>query len=297
MPLETMKTVLGRAQRGEYAVPAFNVCNSEYVNAVFTASSESKAPVIFAIHPVEIEHAGIETITAMIKAKAEQHPYPVVMHLDHGDSFERAAQCIRYGFTSVMYDGSELPFEDNVRNTHEIVRLAHAVGVSVEGELGVVGGTEGDSYAHGESFAEDQLTDPDTAHEFVMRTGIDSLAVAIGTAHGFYKGEPRIDLERLARIRDAVDIPLVLHGGSGIPEATIKETIRLGICKINISSEFKRAFHQGLVKRMGEVPDQWDPLEVFPAATTESIKLLKEKLQLFGAVDQAIATYEGAAVG
>ncbi len=285
-----MKTVLDAAQRGHYAVPAFNVCANEHIDCVFAVSRQLQAPVIIAIHPVEIEYFGMRQITDVIKTRAVDHAYPVVMHLDHGDSYERAMDCIVHGFTSVMYDGSVLPFDQNVANTREVVRAAHAVGVSVEGELGLVGGTEGDTYAHTEGLSDDQLTDPAMAVRYVEETGVDSLAVAIGTAHGFYKGEPRIDVDRLAAIRKQVTIPLVLHGGSGTPTPTIKRVIELGICKINISSEFKRAYHEGLAAAMAADPDCWDPLLLFPKGKDRARGLLQEKFELFGSAGKAART-------
>lgn len=287
MPLVRMNTVLRDAQARGFGVPAFNVCNLEYVDAVFKAALAAKAPVILSLHPVEIEHGGIVELTSIIRSRAERHPYPVVMHLDHGDSFERAVECIMHGFTSVMFDGSTLPYEDNIASSREVARVAHAVGVDVEGELGLIGGAEGDAYAHVEGLSEDQLTDPAVAKDFVERSGIDSLAVAIGTAHGFYRGEPRIDLERLEAIRAVVDVPLVLHGGSGNPLDKVQACIKLGICKINIASEFKRAYHQGLAAKMAEDPDQWDPLALIPSAMESAHALLVSKLEQFGAAGKA----------
>lgn len=287
--LVPMNVVLRDAQRRGYGVPAFNVCNLEYVDAVFKAADAMRAPVIISLHPVEIEHGGLEELTSIIRSRAARHPYPVVMHLDHGDTFERAVACIQHGFSSVMFDGSTYPYEENIERTREVVRVAHAAGVDVEGELGLIGGAEGDAYAHVDGLRADDLTDPSQARDFVERTGIDSLAVAIGTAHGFYRGEPHIDLERLAEIRAVVDVPLVLHGGSGNPLEKVQACIRSGVCKINIASEFKRAFHAGLAAEMAASPDQWDPLVLFPAAKASAHELLCQKLEQFGAAGKAAA--------
>lgn len=287
MPLVRMNTVLLDAQRRSYALPAFNVCNLEYVDAVFRAALERRAPVIISLHPVEIEHGGMEELTSIIRIKAARHPYPVVMHLDHGDTFERAVDCILHGFTSVMFDGSSLPYEENIAGSREVVRVAHAAGADVEGELGLIGGAEGDAYAHADALSTDQLTDPDLAKDFVERSGVDSLAVAIGTAHGFYRGEPRIDLERLAAIRRVVDVPLVLHGGSGNPIDKVQACIRQGVTKVNISSEFKLAYHQGLQRSLQDEPDQWDPLVVIPRAKEAAHELLCLKFDQFGTSGKA----------
>ncbi len=287
MPLATMTSVLREAQKGRYAVPAFNVCTNEHIDCVFDVSLKLRTPVIIAIHPVEIAFFGMKEITRVIQSRAETHPYPVVMHLDHGDSYDTAVQCMVHGFTSVMFDGSTLPLEENIAHTREIVKAARAAGVSVEAELGLVGGTEGDAYAHTDGFSDDQLTDPETAVEFIKQTGADSLAVAIGTAHGFYQGEPRIDVDRLMEIRKRVEVPLVLHGGSGISDTMIQTVIQEGICKINISSEFKRAYHQGLTDAMEGHPDVWDPIILYPEAKQHAKQLLKEKFELFGSVNQA----------
>ena len=287
MPLVRMNTVLRDAQQRSYGVPAFNVCNLEYVDAVFRAAEVSRAPVIVALHPVEIEHGGMVELGSIIKSKARRHPYPVVMHLDHGDTFERAVDCIMHGFTSVMFDGSSLPYEENIAGSREVVRVAHAAGVDVEGELGLIGGAEGDTYAHAEALSADQLTDPGLAQDFVSRSGVDSLAVAIGTAHGFYRGVPRIDVERLRAIRRVVDVPLVLHGGSGNPIETVQECIGCGISKINISSEFKLAYHEGLRQSIEREPEQWDPLVVIPRAKAAAHELLCLKFEQFGSAGKA----------
>ena len=287
MALVRMNTVLRDAQKRSYGVPAFNVCNLEYVDAVFRAAEASRAPVIISLHPVEIEHGGMVELTSIIRSKASRHPYAVVMHLDHGDSFERAVDCILHGFTSVMFDGSSLPYEENIAGSREVARVAHAAGVDVEGELGLIGGAEGDAYAHANALSEDQLTDPALAQDFVTRSGVDSLAVAIGTAHGFYRGVPRIDVERLRAIRRVVDVPLVLHGGSGNPIDTVQACIGCGICKINISSEFKLAYHQGLRRSIEQEPEQWDPLVVIPRAKEAAHELLCLKFEQFGSAGKA----------
>ena len=287
MTLVSMREVLHDAMKNQYAVPAFNVCNLEYAKAVIETAEEVNAPVIVAIHPVENEYAGIDVLSNIIKTLAEKVSVPVVLHLDHGDGIRNTVQSLKYGFTSVMYDGSQYEFDENVNKTKEIVRIAHSVNVPVEAELGIVGGAEGDDYVHVDSLDTDQLTDPDKAVEFVEKTGIDSLAVAIGTAHGLYIGEPRIDIERLKQIRSKVDIPLVLHGGSGTPEDVIGECIKNGISKINIASELKFAFHHGIIDVMNDRPEVYEPLIVLEAAKKAAKKLVKSKFELFQTVGKA----------
>ena len=287
MPLVKMRDLLKDAQKNNYAVPAFNVCNLEYLQCVFKAAEEMKAPVIIAIHPLEYNYAGIEEITSLVEIMAKKSDVPVVMHLDHGEKIEYVIECIQNGFNSVMFDGSKQSYEENTKITKEIVKVAHSVGIDVEAELGLVGGAEGDDYAHLDGLSVDQLTDPKQAKEFVDKTDVDSLAVAIGTAHGLYKGEPEIDLDRLKKINDIVDIPLVLHGGSGTPDKVLKKCISLGICKVNIASEFKNAFHQGMMKRAKNNPDIYEPRDILAAGKEEAIKLLKNKLKLFNAAGMA----------
>jgi len=287
MALVSMREVLQDAMKNQYAVPAFNVCNLEYAKAVIEAAEEMNAPVIIAVHPVENKYAGIEVLSNIIKTLAGKANVPVVLHLDHGDGIKNTVKSLMHGFTSVMYDGSQYAFDENVQNTREIVEIAHSANIPVEGELGIVGGAEGDDYVHVDSLDENQLTDPDQAVEFVEKTGIDSLAVAIGTAHGLYIGEPRIDIERLKQIRAKVDIPLVLHGGSGTPEAVIVECIKNGISKINIASELKFAFHNGITEVINDRPEVYEPLIVLEAAQNAAKKLAKSKFELFKTVGMA----------
>jgi len=203
---------------------------------------------------------------------------PVAIHLDHGDSFERTIQCINHGFTSVMLDVSHLSYEGNLAATKEVVRIAHAAGITVEGELGRIGGEEAgidvtDSDAH--------LTDPAEAMHFVKETGIDVLAVAIGTAHGFYKSEPKIRIELLKKLADKISIPLVLHGGSGIAPEVIRETISLGIAKINICTEFVAAFSDTFVREQSEPEFKYNVPGVFTKPRQAAKKLVEQKIRLF----------------
>ena len=217
MTLVSSKKLLKDAQKGGYAVGAFNAENMEMVQAVVAAAEAKRSPVIIQTTPGTLKYADTDMFTAMAQAAAENADVPVVMHLDHGDSFDTAMKAFRSGYTSIMIDGSHSPFEENIALSSSVADVCRPVGVNVEAELGKVGGKE-DDLDGGEGAG---LTVPSEAKEFVDRTGIDSLAVAIGTAHGIYKGEPHVDVERLKEIREVVDIPLVLHGTSGVPDDTV----------------------------------------------------------------------------
>lgn len=229
--------ILKDAQRGKYAVAAFNVYNLETVQAAIHVAEQENQPVIIALGERYFPTVDVEGFAALVKAMAEKTSIPVALHLDHAYEKESIIRAIRCGFTSVMFDGSAYALEENVRRTKEIVEIAHMAGVSVEAEIG--------SLAKGEFSDEEEgtgtLTDPKAAKEFVEATGVDFLAAAIGTVHGMYKGEPKIDLPLLEKIGQAVDVPLVLHGGSGTPESVIKQAIDLGICKVNVNTEVSMA--------------------------------------------------------
>ena len=224
MPFVTSKQILLDAQQGGYAVGAFNVENLEMVQAVVAAAEELRSPVILQTTPSTVKYADLEFFYAMVKTAAEKATVPVVMHLDHGNSFELAMQALRAGYTSIMIDGSHGSFGENCAVSKAVADACHPSGVPVEAELGKVGGKEDDL----DGGSGDPYTNPQEAKVFVETTGIDFLAVAIGTAHGVYKGEPKLDLDRLSEIREAVSIPLVLHGTSGVPDDTVHECIRRG---------------------------------------------------------------------
>ncbi|MCG6796566.1 class II fructose-bisphosphate aldolase [Geobacillus sp. YHL] len=231
--LSDTKIMLYEAQKNQYAVAAFNVYSLETVQAAISVGEKLKQPIIIALGERYFDSVDVEGFAAMVKALAAKSSIPVALHLDHAYKMESIIRAIRNGFTSVMYDGSRYPLDENIRRTKEIVEIAHMAGVSVEAEIG--------SLVRGEFSDEEEgdgtLTDPQLAKEFVEATGVDFLAAAIGTVHGLYKGEPKIDLDLLQRIRQVVDIPLVLHGGSGTPDEIILETIKNGICKINVNTE------------------------------------------------------------
>ncbi|GGE16146.1 fructose-bisphosphate aldolase [Marinithermofilum abyssi] len=271
MPLTTTKEMLLQAYRGGYAVPAFPAHHLEIVKAVVNAAEEMGSPVILQTTPATIDHVGVEYLASMVRVAAEQATVPVALHLDHGNSFDTVARCLGAGYTSVMIDGSRLPFEENVALTEKVMELAHAVGVPVEAELGTIGGTEEGTNTGG-------YTDPATAETFVRRTGVNFLAPAFGTAHGVYRGEIRLDLKRLASISQRTGIPLVMHGASGVPQEDLRRCIRRGISKINFSTELKKAFAEELRSFLTEHPGESDPRKILRSAREAVKKVAMEKI-------------------
>ena len=266
MALVTTKELLLDAQKNGYAVGAFNVENMEMVQAVIAAAEELRSPVIMQTTPSTLKYADPELFYANVAAVAKKATVPVVMHLDHGSSFELALRAFRAGYTSIMIDGSHSVLEENIAITKAVVDACHAGNVPVEAELGKVGGKEDDLDGGAGGF-----TDPEEAVRFVEETGVDSLAVAIGTAHGVYKGIPKLDVERLSQIREVVSIPLVLHGTSGIPDEDVKECIRRGICKVNYATDLRIAFTEGVKEVLEAKPDTIDPKK-YNAAGREKVK-------------------------
>ncbi|MCL0100297.1 class II fructose-1,6-bisphosphate aldolase [Peptococcaceae bacterium] len=284
MALVTVAELLKKAEEGKYAVGAFNCNNMEIVQAIITAAEAERAPVIIQASQGAIKYAGLEWVAGMAKLAAERAKVPAAIHLDHGTSFEQCVKCIRAGFSSVMIDGSKLPFEENVALTNKVVEVARAVGVSVEAELGKIGGTEDDISV---DEREAMLTDPDEAKEFVERTKVDSLAVAIGTAHGQYKGKPELDFDRLEKIKKLVKIPIVLHGSSGVPDEDIRRAISLGVSKVNIDTNIREAFTNTMRKILNEKPKEIDPRKVLGPAREAAVEIIREKIRLFGTSGKA----------
>jgi ketose-bisphosphate aldolase len=240
-----LSTLLMDARRGKYAVGSFNVYNYETIRGVIEAGRELGFPTIVAFGENYLPNMDLDEVCTLVKTMSQKADIPVALHLDHCKSFDNIYKAIRAGFTSVMYDGSSLPFEENMKKTAEIVAIAHAVDVSVEAELGALAGGEFSN----EEAAEEIYTNPEQAARFVTVTKVDALAVSIGTVHGMYKGTPRIDMGVLKKIAAGVDIPLVLHGGSGTPENTVRECIRSGIAKINVNTEISM-YTVGKLKEM-----------------------------------------------
>lgn len=283
MPLVTTKQLLLDAQAGGYAIGAFNVENMEMVQAVVAAAEELKSPVILQTTPSTVKYADLTYFYANVKTAAQKASIPVVMHLDHGNSFDLAMQALRVGYTSIMIDGSHDSFEDNIAVSKAVVDACHPSGVAVEAELGKVGGKE-DDLDGGEG---NPYTDPQEAVEFVTRTGIDSLAVAIGTAHGVYQGEPKVDLERLSEIKKVVSIPLVLHGTSGVPDDIVKEAVKRGICKVNYATDLRIAFSKGVNEVLNSAPDTIDPKKYNARGREEVKQYVMNKIKVCGSVGKA----------
>lgn len=283
MPLVTTKEMFQKAQAGQYAVGAFNVENLEMVMAVILAAEELNAPVIMQSTPSTVKYAGLDYYLAMAKAAAERASVPVAMHLDHGNTFELAMQALRTGYTSIMIDGSHGSFEENIALTRRVAEACLPSDISVEAELGKVGGKEDDLEAEHDS----PYTDPQQAKEFVERTNVCSLAVAIGTAHGLYHGTPKLDLERLSAIHEVVSIPLVLHGASGVPDDAVRESIKRGICKVNFATELRIAYSDGVKKYLAENPDGFDPKKYGAAGMENVTALVKEKICVCGSNGKA----------
>ncbi|MGQ9557648.1 MAG: class II fructose-1,6-bisphosphate aldolase [Desulfurispora sp.] len=284
MPFVPVDVLLKRAEEGQYAVGAFNCNNMEIVQAIVAAAEAERAPVILQASQGAIKYAGLDFIVAMARQAAEKASVPVALHLDHGTSFAQVMQCIRAGFSSVMIDGSKLPLEENIALTRQVLAVARAVGVSVEAELGKIGGTEDDiSVADWEAM----LTDPEEARYFVEQTGVDSLAIAIGTAHGRYKGEPRLDFDRLARVRSLVQVPIVLHGSSGVPDEAIRRAIALGVRKVNIDTNIREAFVAAARRVVDAHPEEIDPRKILGPAREAATEIIREKIRLFGSSGKA----------
>lgn len=285
MPLVSMKEMLSKALEGKYAVGQFNINNLEWTQAILAAAEEEKSPVILGVSEGAARHmSGFKTIVMMVKGLMEDMKItvPVAIHLDHGSSFEKCKECIDAGFTSVMIDASHHPFEENVAITSKVVEYAHARNISVEAELGTVGGQEDDVVADGVIYA-----DPKECAELVKRTGIDTMAPALGSVHGPYKGEPNLGFKEMEEVRDATGVPLVLHGGTGIPEKDIKKAISLGTSKINVNTENQIVFTQVVRDVLGKDKEVYDPRK-YMGPGREAIKAtVVGKIREFGSNGKA----------
>lgn len=284
MALVPVHVLLSQAEQGGYAVGAFNANNMEIVQAIVEAAELENSPVIMQASQGAINYAGLEFITGMVRIAAEASKIPVALHLDHGTDFAQVVRCIRSGFSSVMYDGSKLPLEENIAITNKVLDIARPIGVSVEAELGKIGGTEDDIHV---SDKEAMYTDPEEARIFVERARVDSLAIAIGTAHGQYKGEPKLDYDRLQKIRTLVGIPIVLHGSSGVPDEAVQKAITLGVRKVNIDTNIREAFVWTMRKVMQEKPTEIDPRKILGPAREATVEIIRAKMQVFGSSGKA----------
>lgn len=282
MSLVNSKNMLLEAQKGEYAVGAFNVENMEMVKAVIQAAEELNAPVMLQTTPSTVKYGTIEMYAAMVKAEALKAKIPVCLHLDHGNSYELTKLCIEEGYTSIMIDGSHFTFEENILLTKKVVEEAKVKGVPVEAELGKVGGKEDDLEAKA-----DMNTDPVEAKLFVEKTQVDSLAIAIGTAHGFYVGTPVLDRERLSQIREQVSIPLVLHGASGLSNEEVRACIKRGICKVNFATELRVAYTSAIRQLLNDNSNVFDPKALGKVGMDAVKELVKNRIRVCGADGKA----------
>lgn len=308
MGMQTNRELLNRAKQEGYAVGAFNINNMEILQAIISAAEAEKSPVIIAVSEGAIQYAGLRYIVSMVQTASEEVSIPLSLHLDHGKDLEIIRKVIEEGFTSVMIDGSHLDFKENISITQKVVEMAKGRGISVEGELGRLKGIEEKvAVSEREAF----LTDPDEAEEFVEKTGVDALAVAIGTSHGAYKfkGEPKLDFDRLEAIAKRVKIPLVLHGASGvppqvlekaerfgaklpgakgIPDEAIQKAIALGICKINIDTDLRLSFIGAIREVLMTRPEEFDPRKILGPGREAIKQTVQAKMRLFGSSGKAI---------
>lgn len=282
--LVTGKEILDHAHEHGYAVGAFNINNMEIAQAIVMAAERENAPVILQTSEGAIKYAGMEYLSALAHLAASKVKVPVALHLDHGTTYKTIIGCIAGGWTSVMIDGSHFPLPENIAATAEIVKVAHAAGVSVEAELGRLSGIE-DNISVAEKDA--IYTNPQEAITFVKETGVDSLAIAIGTAHGQYKGEPKLDFDRLKEIKGLLDMPIVLHGASGIPEESIRKAVSLGVNKINIDTDIRLAFANALKEVFAKKPEEFDPRKLCGPARDAMIDVVVSKMQMFGCCGKA----------
>lgn len=277
-----MNELLTDAKNRRYAVGFFNAVDVEQARAVIEAAEELRAPVIIGTAEVLLPVMPLERVAEYLIPMAKKAQVPVCVHFDHGLSFDRCIKAVRLGFTSVMYDCSTAAYDENIEKVAEMVRICHSVGVTVEGELGHVGDNEGSGKLRNPS---DYFTDPETAEDFVKRTAVDALAVAVGNAHGEYKLPPKLDFDRIASISEKTGIPLVLHGGSGLSDSDFHEAIKRGICKVNIFTDIDRAGKSGIEKGIADGASSLSML--MPYMINEMKAVVGDKIKLFGSVNRA----------
>ncbi|EMF0151073.1 ketose-bisphosphate aldolase [Enterococcus hirae] len=282
--LYTMKELLKVAKDNQFAVPAFNICSYDMLKAIMEEVERLNAPVILEIHPDEIAYLNDEFVAA-VRAYAHKSKVPVVIHLDHGGKVSDVLRAIRNGYTSVMIDASLQSFDDNIKITKEVVALAHEVDVSVEAEIGTIGNN---GSAEGGA-ANIIYTDPEQAKQFVEETNIDTLAIAIGTAHGLYPKDktPKLNIELLKELNETIDLPFVLHGGSGNPDKEVSEAVRYGVAKVNLSSDLKSVFFDALREILNENPEMYEPNMIYPYANQKVQEVVKHKMTILNTIDQA----------
>ncbi|CAM3114801.1 class II fructose-1,6-bisphosphate aldolase [Paenibacillus sediminis] len=279
MPLVSMNELLPQAKAGKYAVGQFNMNNLEFAQAITNAAIAERSPFIFGVSEGALKYMGIEYTVAIAEAAAKKSGLPIALHLDHGSNFDIAMKCIRAGFSSVMFDGSHHSFEENIKLTKEIVKAAHAMGVSVEGELGTIGGVEDDISVDA---AEANLAKPHEAIRFYEETGVDALAIAVGTAHGMYAGDPNIHFDIIEAVASQIPAAIVLHGGSGVPDEMIRKAIAAGAAKINVNTENQVAATAAIREVLNKDSKVYDPRKYLTPARSAMEQVVTEKIRLFG---------------
>ena len=273
----TSKEMLLKAQQGGYAVGAFNAENMEMIRAIIAAAEELKAPVMIQTTPGTVRYASLETYAAIVKAEAEKVSVPVCLHLDHGESYEMAVKAIQVGYSSVMIDGSKLPLEENIALSKRVADVGRACGVPVEAELGRVGGKEDDTESKDSAY-----TDPAEAKRFVEETGVDSLAIGIGTAHGVYKVKPVLNTPRISEVKEVVDVPLVLHGSSGLSDEDVRDCVKRGMCKVNFATELRQEYLKATRKLLNEDDTVIDPKKIGKVAMEAVKKQVEYRMKVCG---------------
>ena len=288
MSLVTTKEMLKKAQKGRYAVGAFNANNMEIIQAIIETAEEEKAPAILQASQGAIEYAGLDSIVAMVKVMAEKVTVPIALHLDHGTDYYQNIKCLRAGFTSLMFDGSKLPFEENVKITKKVVEVAHACDIPVEAELGQIG-KMGDSDEPGVALekVKETMADPYEAAKFVELTKIDFLAAAVGTIHGCRTPFAKLDIPRIEKIRELTDVPLVLHGASGVNDEEVRKGISAGICKINIDTRIRMIFTKKIREIVKINPQEIDPRKLLGPAKEAAKEAIRERMRVFGCCGKA----------
>lgn len=286
MALVTLKKVLDKAYQSGYAVGAFNIIDLNFLEAIILAARRTASPVILNIAEVHFPFVTLEHIVPVVEEMAKKERFDVVLNLDHGLTIEAIERAMANGFTSIMFDGSRLSFEENIKQTREVVRMCHAWNISVEAELGAVGGEEGGGLVGSADPA--KYTDVAQAKEFAHQTDVDALAIAIGNSHGRYKGKPNLDFERLSAIRNVVDVPLVLHGGSGISADDFRKVISLGIAKINFFTGMSEAAIQATTSYLQDIGDRYNDYPMMMNYVKDSVAfVVAEQMDIFGSTGTA----------
>ena len=283
MSFVTTKEMLKEAQKGRYAIGAFNANNMEIIQAIIETAEEERAPVILQASQGAIKYAGLDMIVAMVKIMAEKAKIPVALHLDHGTDYYQNIKCLRAGFTSLMYDGSKLPFDENVKMTKKVVEMAHACDIPVEAELGQIG-KMGDSDEPGVALerVKESMAVPEEAVKFVELTEIDFLAAAVGTIHGCRTPFAKLDIPRIEKIRELTGVPLVLHGASGVNDEEVKKGIAAGISKINIDTRIRMKFTEKMRKIIKTNPEEIDPRKILGPAKDAAKEIIRNRIRVFG---------------